>query len=184
MFSLAARRHAREMSTMIASARSGFATKPSRVGAASKPSRLARAASPATSLKPRSVGLALRRSRRARAPSPPRAGDPGDDDARYYDAWAKYPDDPNVPPEITQLLREVGDGPPDMWKSKPVWCQPWTILLTGSAVVYAPTLVFHAKWASALVAVPIVAWWYLFLLVVPKQYADYVETARQYYDRR
>ena len=79
-----------------------------------------------------------------------------------------------MPPEITQLLREVGDGPPDMWKSKPVWCQPWTILLTGSAVVYAPTLVFHAKWASALVAVPIVAWWYLFLLVVPKQYADYV----------
>ena len=74
------------------------------------------------------------------APSPPRAGDPGDEDARYYDAWAKYPDDPNVPPEITELLREVGDGPPDMWKSKPVWCQPWTILLTGSAVVYAPTL--------------------------------------------
>ena len=93
MVILAARRHAREMSKMIVSARSGLATTPSRVGAASKSSR-PRARRPRHTPK---VGLALQRSRRARAPSPPRAGDPGDEDARYYDAWAKYPDDPNVP---------------------------------------------------------------------------------------
>ena len=56
----------------------------------------------------------------------------GDDDG-YYESWAKYPDDQGVPPEIAQLLREVGDGEPDMWKTKPPWCQPWTILLTGTA---------------------------------------------------
>ena len=40
------------------------------------------------------------------------------------------------------------------------------------------------KWLSALVALPIVAWWYVFLVVAPKQYSDYVETARSYYERR
>ena len=42
----------------------------------------------------------------------------------------------------------------------------------------------HLKWLSALVALPIVAWWYVFLVVAPKQYSDYVETARSYYERR
>lgn len=107
----------------------------------------------------------------------------GDDDG-YYESWAKYPDDQGVPPEIAQLLREVGDGEPDMWKTKPPWCQPWTILLTGTAVTAAPTAVFHAKWLSALVAVPIVAWWYVFLVAVPKQFKEYVEAARGYYPRR
>ena len=37
---------------------------------------------------------------------------------------------------------------------------------------------------SALVALPIFAWWYVFLVIAPKQYSDYVESARSYYDRR
>jgi len=97
------------------------------------------------------------------------------------DAWVKYPYDPAVPREMTDLLRDVGDGEPSLWATKPPWCQPWTIVLTGSIIVYAPVLVFHAQWLSALVAVPIAAWWYVFLVEVPKQFAEYVETARSYY---
>ena len=26
-------------------------------------------------------------------------------------------------------------------------------------------------------------WWYLFLIIAPKQYKDYVESARGYYDK-
>ena len=66
-----------------------------------------------------------------------RAANDGDDDG-YYESWAKYPDDQGVPPEIAELLREVGDGEPDMWKTKPPWCQPWTILLTGTVITSAP----------------------------------------------
>ena len=99
-------------------------------------------------------------------------------------ARERYPDDPNVPPEITALLREVGEGEADVWKSKPAWCQPWTIVLTGCLVILAPDALFQWKWASALVAVPIVAWWYVFLLAMPRQYTEYVESARAYYDRR
>lgn len=113
-------------------------------------------------------------------------GDNGGDDEneRYYQSWARYPDDPSVPPEITQILRQVGDGEADVWATKPPWCQPWTIGLTGSLIVYAPTLVFHAKWLSALVALPIAAWWYVFLVAYPKQFREYVESARSYYDKR
>ena len=113
-----------------------------------------------------------------------RASSGEDPDREYYDAWSAYPDDPNVPPEITQLLREAGSGEVSMWNSKPPWCQPWTILSTGTAIVAAPAVVLHLKWLSALVALPIVAWWYVFLVVAPKQYSDYVETARSYYERR
>ena len=110
-------------------------------------SRLARAATPVR----RKVGLALQRSRRARPPSPPRAGDPRRRRRGYYDAWARTRTIQTCPRRLTPR-REVGDGPVTALENEPVWCQPWTILLTGSAVVYAPTLVFHAKWASALVA--------------------------------
>ena len=120
---------------------------------------------------------------RARATGGGEGSGRDDDEEKYYEAWAKYPDDPSVPPEITNLLREVGDGEPDVWKTKPPWCQPWTIVLTGSMVVYAPTAVFHAKWLSALVALPIGAWWYVFLILFPKQFAEYVESARGYYKK-
>ena len=113
-----------------------------------------------------------------------RASSGEDPDREYYDAWSAYPDDPNVPPEITQLLREAGSGEVSMWSSKPPWCQPWTIVLTGASVVAAPTAVLHLKWLSALVALPIFAWWYVFLIIAPKQYSDYVESARSYYDKR
>ena len=112
-----------------------------------------------------------------------RAANDGDDDG-YYESWAKYPDDQGVPPEIAEMLREVGDGEPDMWKTKPPWCQPWTILLTGTVITAAPEVVFGWKWLSALVAVPIAAWWYVFLVVVPKQFKEYVESARGYYPKR
>jgi hypothetical protein len=51
-------------------------------------------------------------------------------------------------------------------------------------ITAAPEGVFGWKWLSALVAVPIAAWWYVFLVVVPKQFKEYVETARGYYPKR
>jgi hypothetical protein len=60
---------------------------------------------------------------------------------------------------MTELMRET-DGEGDMWASKPPWCQPWTIVGTGSCIVYAPILIFHAKWLAALVSLPIAAWWW------------------------
>ena len=58
------------------------------------------------------------------------------------------------------------------WKTKPFWCQPWTIVLFGVFCVSLPTLAFDWKFVSVAVAVPISAWWYVFLVLYPKSYAS------------
>ena len=64
---------------------------------------------------------------------------------------------------------------PDVWATKPAWCQPWTIVGTGTAITAAPWLLTHSPWWTFVVAIPILAWWYLFLLVMPMQYRSYAE---------
>lgn len=65
---------------------------------------------------------------------------------------------------------------PDFWAHKPVWCQPWSILASGI------TFVAGARWitggstvATVVAAVPILAWWYLFLVLVPADFREYAE---------
>ncbi|NBO28296.1 MAG: hypothetical protein EB070_03830 [Synechococcaceae bacterium WBA_2_066] len=53
------------------------------------------------------------------------------------------------------------------WSLKPWWCQPWTILLTGTVAITTTWLVLHIWWLTAAVAVLVLAWWCLFLLIVP-----------------
>ena len=59
-----------------------------------------------------------------------------------------------------------------VWSQKPFWCQPWTIVLFGVFCVSLPTLAFDWKFVSVAVAVPISAWWYVFLVLYPKSYAS------------
>ena len=59
-----------------------------------------------------------------------------------------------------------------VWTTKPFWCQPWTIVLFGIFCVSLPTLAFDWKFVSVAVAVPISAWWYVFLVLYPKSYAS------------
>jgi hypothetical protein len=90
---------------------------------------------------------------------------------------------PIAPPEVVELLRKHPNDPADVWATKPPWCQPWTIVATGACVVAAPTQVIHWPWwTSALVSVPIGAWWFLFLGVMPRQFSDYVRDVRATYD--
>lgn len=59
-----------------------------------------------------------------------------------------------------------------IWSHKPWWCQPWSILLAGSAAISISWFVIHAIWFTALVGVGVMLWWLLFLVVVPKAYLD------------
>ena len=63
-----------------------------------------------------------------------------------------------------------------MWDSKPAWCQPWTILLTGAGIIWGAHLLSHGSllW-TALAAGPITLWWYAFLVAVPAEYRQYRE---------
>jgi hypothetical protein len=67
----------------------------------------------------------------------------------------------------------------DFWRAKPAWCQPWSILSTGVAVVggvYAAS--GHSIVWTVLASVPILSWWALFLVLVPAAYRQEAEEAR------
>jgi membrane protein YdbS with pleckstrin-like domain len=57
---------------------------------------------------------------------------------------------------------------PNMWQSKPWWCQPWTIILTGIIIITSSWLIFHTLWLTVPVAALIVLWWTYFLIIVPR----------------
>lgn len=57
------------------------------------------------------------------------------------------------------------------WQSKPWWCQPWSIVLTGSsalAVLILSYFRFHVPlWLVVPAVLAILCWWILFLVIVP-----------------
>ncbi|MFM8674888.1 MAG: DUF6737 family protein [Vulcanococcus sp.] len=61
---------------------------------------------------------------------------------------------------------------PSLWALKPWWCQPWSILLTGMAVVGGSWWWLRIWWLSLPLAVGVLLWWWLFLVVVPAAYRD------------
>ena len=76
----------------------------------------------------------------------------------------------NGQPYISYQVNDI-DMESDMWKSKPAWCQPWTILTTGAVVITASWLLFQSLVFTLLSSLVVFAWWYLFLILVPSSYA-------------
>ena len=70
------------------------------------------------------------------------------------------------------LLLQKEDEKNNVWKTKPFWCQPWTIVLTGVGIISLPTILFDWKAVSGVFVVPIAAWWYIFLYAYPKSYRE------------
>ena len=64
----------------------------------------------------------------------------------------------------------VTDKPDSIWASKPWWCQPWTIVLTGLVLVTGSWMLLQRWWISVPLAMAVLAWWVLFLGVVPAAY--------------
>jgi hypothetical protein len=68
----------------------------------------------------------------------------------------------------------------NIWDSKPAWCQPYSIVATGIAAASTPFGLFHWHgWlgdaATFVVSAGVAVWWWLFLYVVPREYAAAVE---------
>jgi hypothetical protein len=62
----------------------------------------------------------------------------------------------------------------DLWQSKPWWCQPWTIILTGILLVAGSWLVLHSLWLTLPLSALIVVWWTYFLILVPRMLQEMV----------
>ncbi|KAG9456433.1 hypothetical protein H6P81_000941 [Aristolochia fimbriata] len=65
-----------------------------------------------------------------------------------------------------------------VWDTKPLWCQPWTITLTGVLAVAASWALLHSAVVTAIVSSLICAWWYIFLYLYPKEYAAMIAERR------
>lgn len=78
------------------------------------------------------------------------------------------------PPTGTTNLRQPTN--PDFWAYKPVWCQPWSIISTGIAFVAGARWVTGGSTiATVVAAVPILVWWYVFLILVPGDFREYAD---------
>ena len=75
------------------------------------------------------------------------------------------------PPQMIQ--------PASIWEMKPWWCQPWSILLTGAVVVAGSWLLLQRWWITAPIAIGVLAWWLLFLVVVPAGYQAELRAAEE-----
>ncbi|CAI7736955.1 unnamed protein product [Closterium sp. NIES-53] len=67
----------------------------------------------------------------------------------------------------------------NVWASKPFWCQPWTIVLTGAMVVGMSWVVLHFIFVTLLVAAAIGVWWLTFLVAYPAAYKEMVQEERR-----
>ena len=65
-----------------------------------------------------------------------------------------------------------------IWHSKPWWCQPWSILLTGCGVMGASWLLLPWLWLRLILLLAVLAWWALFLVLVPAAWAQQQRSAR------
>ncbi|NEQ96052.1 MAG: hypothetical protein F6K30_04885 [Cyanothece sp. SIO2G6] len=61
---------------------------------------------------------------------------------------------------------------PSLWDSKPWWCQPWSIVLTGLTVPTVAWVLSHRLWIVVPLGGLVLGWWILFLYIVPKSYAN------------
>jgi hypothetical protein len=54
------------------------------------------------------------------------------------------------------------------WSYKPWWCQPWSILLTGTIIIAGSWTLLKTVWVTVLISIPILVWWLYFLFLWPR----------------
>ncbi|XP_061367002.1 uncharacterized protein LOC133310125 [Gastrolobium bilobum] len=66
-----------------------------------------------------------------------------------------------------------------VWDTKPSWCQPWTITLTGVSVIGISWLILQSMVVTSVISLLICAWWYIFLYSYPKAYSKMIAERRE-----
>jgi len=79
-------------------------------------------------------------------------------------------DQPEQPPQKQPLSEQ-----PPFWSLKPWWCQPWSIICTGVLMIGGSWVLLHRLWISLPLGLGVLAWWLLFLVLVPAAYRSAAE---------
>tara|TARA_Y100001968_G_scaffold325967_1_gene368184 strand:- start:2819 stop:3037 length:219 start_codon:yes stop_codon:yes gene_type:complete len=58
----------------------------------------------------------------------------------------------------------------NFWNLKPYWCQPWSIISFGVLVITFSWLLFNNIVITSVLSIFILAWWTLFLILIPNAY--------------
>lgn len=63
----------------------------------------------------------------------------------------------------------------NVWDYKPWWCQPPSIIATGTALTLFVYSISHGSLLfTGIIGFFVSVWWYIFLIVYPVQYAAYL----------
>ncbi|MGA9377658.1 MAG: DUF6737 family protein [Phormidium sp.] len=62
----------------------------------------------------------------------------------------------------------TGQKPLNPWNYKPWWCQPWSILLTGTILISGSWFIWRTVWLTLVISLPILVWMGFFLLIWPQ----------------
>ncbi|XP_062190837.1 uncharacterized protein LOC133893851 isoform X5 [Phragmites australis] len=117
--------------------------------------KLAAAPSPS----PSATQLPLSGARRRCAGVAQAAGDGGDGEAGKSGAAAFFEED-RVVEDMDEYLDYLSLEYDSVWDTKPVWCQPWTILLSGTVAAACSWVVLQSIVITAGVSFVICAWWH------------------------
>ena len=62
------------------------------------------------------------------------------------------------------------------WETKPYWCQPWSILLTGIIILLSSWTIINNLYLSIIFSIITITWWTIFLIIAPLSYIKYSST--------
>jgi hypothetical protein len=65
---------------------------------------------------------------------------------------------------------------PSFWSLKPRWCQPWSIVATGVALIGGSWWWPHRWWLTLPLSALVLLWWWVFLVLAPLAYRESVAT--------
>ncbi|KAK6940802.1 Protein of unknown function DUF6737, partial [Dillenia turbinata] len=88
-------------------------------------------------------------------------------------------DEDGVVKDMDGYLNSLSLEYDSVWDTKPSWCQPWTITVTGILVTGGSWTVLHSVAATAIVSFLICTRWYIFLYSYPKSYSDMITERRK-----
>ncbi len=56
------------------------------------------------------------------------------------------------------------------WMSKPLWCKPWSIILTGITFQFLAYYFIHSIIIDFVISSLVILWWIIFLFIAPISY--------------